>query len=440
MGDRIGGQATGSLPKGYAMVSDGEGASAQRLDPATRGARPGPLSSLRVLELGHIVAGPSAGLILADLGADVIRVEDPAGRDAFRTTNAGMFTYLNRNKRSVAIDLKAAAGKAAYLDLVARSDVVIDNFAPGVVERLGVSYRQLREINPEITYLGLRGFLEGPYGTRPLLDELAQMMGGLAYMTGPRGRPLRAGAPVVDMGAAAYGVIGVLAALFQRQRTGYGQDIRAGLFETVVYWSGPHMAESAASGEPQIPFPERTQADRATWGIYDLFETSDARQIFIGVTSDAQWRRFCHALDLSDLADDARLTTNKLRTAARPWVVPRISGQIAAYSAAELHERLSAAGVPFAPVNRPDELSGDIHLNASGQLLESPMPGGAPAKLPKPPFTSGDYRLTLYRPAPGLGEHTREVLLEIGCREQDLRDMEAAGTIRLGRPLAPEQS
>jgi crotonobetainyl-CoA:carnitine CoA-transferase CaiB-like acyl-CoA transferase len=393
------------------------------------------VAGLRVLELSHIVAGPSAGLLLADLGADTVRVERPDAGDPFRTSNPAMFAFFNRNKRAVAIDLKSPAGHEAFLRLADGADVVIDNFGPGVVERLGLSYQTLSSRNPGLIYLAIRGFMPGPYGSRPLLDELAQMMGGLAFMTGPTGRPLRAGASVVDMGAAAYGIIGVLVAIMQRQVTGLGQSITSGLFETVVYWNGQHMAEAAVSGRELVPFPERGQADRMGWGVYNLFETAEGRQIFVGITSDAQWQRFCREMGLTELGRDPRLSANSGRTMARDWLIPQLREHLRRYGLAELQQRLSAAEVPFAPVNRPDELAADTHLRQNGQLLEVPMPGHAPASLPRAPFTGGGGR-ALRRPAPGLGQHTREVLLEAGYTEPELRRMADGGVIRLGYPLA----
>src|SRR5437762_4986624 len=217
-----------------------------------------PLEGLRVLELGHIIAGPSAGLLLADLGADVIKVERPGDADQSLPTGlSALAQFLNRNKRSVALDLKGSAeARNVFLRLVKTSDVVIDNFAYGAVEGLGLGYDVLAETNPGLIYLALKGFLPGPYEARPFLDELAQMAAGLAFMTGPKGQPMRAGASIVDVGAAAYGVIAVLAALQQRARTGAGQKITSGLYETTVFWVGQWLASFAATGEPSVPMSE----------------------------------------------------------------------------------------------------------------------------------------------------------------------------------------
>jgi crotonobetainyl-CoA:carnitine CoA-transferase CaiB-like acyl-CoA transferase len=385
---------------------------------------PLPLDGLRVLELGHIIAGPSAGLLLADLGADVIKVERPGEGDQTRGMPAGNganFHFLNRNKRSITIDLKGSPeGRALFLRLARGSDIVIDNFAYGAVEGLGLGYDVLERENPRIIYMALKGFLPGPYEARPFLDELAQMSAGLAFMTGPRGQPMRAGASIVDVGAAAYGVIAVLAALQQRAHTGRGQKITSGLYETTVFWVGQWLANYGATGEPSVPMPEIRQGTRMGWGIYQLFTAADGEQVFIGITSNAHWERFCKEFGLADLLADERLNDNSKRVAARAWLPARIAEEMLKYPAAELGERLERAKIPFAPLRRPDQLVDDPHLNASDQWVSTPLPGRPPAKLPKLPVRSTAYELGLRRPAPQLGEHTREVLQEFGLSKDDI--------------------
>ena len=383
-----------------------------------------PLADIRVLELGHIIAGPSAGLLLADLGADVIKVEKPAEGDQTRGMPAGNwanFHFFNRNKRSVAIDLKGSQeGRELFLRLAKSADVVIDNFAYGAVEGLGLGYEVLSKANPRIIYMALKGFLPGPSEARPFLDELAQMAGGLAFMTGPRGQPMRAGASVVDVGAAAYGIIAVLAALHQRERTGVGQKITSGLYETSVYWVGQWLANFAATGEPSVPMPEMRQGTRMGWGIYQLFEASDGEQVFIGITSNAHWGRFCKEFGLGDLLADEGLDDNAKRVAARGWLPARIGEEMRKYASGELAERLERARIPFAPLRRPDQLVDDHHLNASNQFMDTPLPGRGTAKLPKMPVRSTAYEFGLRRPAPELGEHTRDVLTELGLTKDEI--------------------
>ena len=383
-----------------------------------------PLEGVRVLELGHIIAGPSAGLLLADLGADVIKVERPGEGDQSRTMPAGTsanFHFLNRNKRSIAIDLKGSAeGRALFLRLAAASDVVIDNFAHGAVEGLGLGYDVLSRANPGLIYLALKGFLPGPYEARPFLDELAQMSSGLAFMTGPRGQPLRAGASIVDVGAAAYGVIAVLAALHQRAATGRGQKITSGLYETTVFWVGQWLAQYAATGEPSVPMPEIRQGTRMGWGVYHLFAAADGEQIFIGITSNGHWERFCAEFGLGELLADERLDDNAKRVSARDWLPGRIAEEMRRYPSGELSLRLERARVPFAPLRRPDQLVDDPHLNAAGQFVATPLPGRGMAKLPKLPVRSTAFEMGLRRAAPRLGEHTREILQELGLPRDEI--------------------
>jgi crotonobetainyl-CoA:carnitine CoA-transferase CaiB-like acyl-CoA transferase len=383
-----------------------------------------PLDGLRVLELGHIIAGPSAGLLLADLGADVIKVERPGEGDQTRGMPAGNganFHFLNRNKRSITIDLKGSSeGRELFLRLARGSDIVIDNFAYGAVEALGLGYDVLERENPRIIYMALKGFLPGPDEARPFLDELAQMSAGLAFMTGPRGQPMRAGASIVDVGAAAYGIIAVLAALQQRAHTGRGQKITSGLFETTVFWVGQWLANYGATGEPSVPMPEIRQGTRMGWGIYQLFTAADGEQVFIGITSNAHWERFCVEFGLADLLADARLDDNSKRVAARAWLPARIAEEMLKYPSAALAERLARAKIPYAPLRRPDQLVDDPHLNASDQWITTPLPGRPPAKLPKMPVRSSAYEFSLRRPAPQLGEHTREVLQEFGLSKDDI--------------------
>ncbi len=401
------------------------------------GAQPGvlPLRNIKVLELGHIVAGPAASLILADLGADVIKIERPDGGDQARQmpgTGNSSFFYYNRNKRSLAVDLKSPKGKALMLRLIADTDICLDNYAPGALERLGLGYEELARINPRLLYLSLKGFLPGPYENRLALDEVAQMMGGLAFMTGPPGKPLRAGASIIDMGAATYGIVGILAALYMRELTGVGQKITSGLFETSVFFVGQWLARSGQSGLPAKPMATEGQGVRMGWGIFHLFPTSDNSQVFIAVTSNTHWERFCKEFGLADLYADERLDSNPKRALARDWLLPRINAETARYTAETLIAKLDGANIPYAPVNRPDQLIEDPHLLAAGQLMPTAFPGGRVSAVPKMPFKSSLYEMDTHRPAPGLGEHTREVLAEAGYSAAEIEAMLAEGTVMSG--------
>ncbi len=377
-----------------------------------------PLEGVKVLELAHIVAGPTAGLILADMGADVVKIEPPDALEPQRigTARVGQFFFFNRNKRSLVLDLKKDEGREVFFKLAEKADVVVDNMGPGTMERLGIGYEQVSPHNPGIIYCSVKGFLSGPYSRRPFLDELAQMMCGLAYMTGPPGRPLRAGASVVDIGAATYAVVGVLGALVKRQATGRGQKITGGLFETGLFLVGQHMANAQFSGQPPSPMPARDQQPgrQTGWGVYDLFDCADGRQVFIGVTSDAQWRRFCQALGLDDLGADPELASNPGRREARPRLVPRIAEAVGAMSSRDLAEVMADNGIPVAPLNTPEDVLEDPHVNSGHKLLD--VQGGDRAmRLPALPYESTDYPFAKRSDPPVKpGAHTREVLAEAG--------------------------
>ena len=395
-----------------------------------------PLQNLKVLELGHIVAGPAASLLLADLGADVIKVERIDGGDQARSMpgagSSGFFHY-NRNKRSLAIDLKSSKGREILLKLVARADICLDNYAPGALERLDLGYESLAKANPRLLYLSVKGFLPGPYENRLALDEVVQMMGGLAFMTGPPGKPLRAGASIIDIGAATYGIIGILAALYMRELTGVGQKITSGLFETTVFLVGQHLARSGANGEPSKPMASEGQGVRMGWGIFHLFPTSDNEQVFIAVTSNTHWERFCKEFDLPDLYADPRLDSNPKRARERDYLLPRVNGETSKYTAKDLMAKLEDANIPYSPVNRPDQLFDDPHLLATGQLIPTTFPGGRTAGVPKMPFKSNLYDMTLRCVAPGLGEHTRKVLQETGLGDAEIDALLAENVVMQGK-------
>ena len=389
-----------------------------------------PLDGLKVIEFSHMVMGPSAGLVLADLGADVIRVEPVDGDRTreLRGSGAGYFAMYNRNKRSIRIDLKSPEGKVVARDLVASADILIENFRPGAMDRLGLGYEALSEQNPGLIYCSTRGFLAGPYEQRTALDEVAQMMGGLAYMTGPPGRPLRAGASVIDVTGGMFGVIGILAAVEARHRTGNGQYVKSSLYETTTFFVGQHMAQKAVTGEAAAPMPERISA----WAIYDIFETADHEMLFVGVVSDAQWVTFCQDFGLGELAADPGLARNSDRVAARDRIIPVVRELFSSLSKAELMDKLETSGLPFAPVTKPEELFDDPHLNASGGLVPVTLPDGSTAHLPALPLEMGDHRPGVRRDLPGSGEHSAEVLAEIGYDPERIAALSGDGVISEG--------
>ncbi|WP_186310893.1 CaiB/BaiF CoA transferase family protein [Paraburkholderia sp. BCC1886] len=402
-----------------------------------------PLAGLRVLELGHIVAGPAAGQILADLGADVIKIENVDGGDQVRQmpgAMASMFSMLNRNKRSLAVDLRGE-GAEVFRRLAARSDVVIDNFSYEAMDRLGLGYRTMSALYPQLVWLTIKGFLPGPREAQPMLDELAQMAGGLAFMTGTADKPSRAGASVIDLGAATYGVVAVLAALRQRDANGgQGQLITAGLFETSVYLVGQWMANAQHEDAPSVPLATMQQGKRMGFSIYQLFDTADASKVFLGITSNAHWQRFCAALELPDLAADSRFLTVDARVEHRNELVETLTAILRRHTQAELDARLEPAGVPFAPVRRPDQLHEETHLRESGQLLATPLANGRIGDLPKLPVRSSTFDMTLRAPPPLLGGDTQDVLAELGYSEEQVAGLHECGAIGLPGDLRDASS
>jgi crotonobetainyl-CoA:carnitine CoA-transferase CaiB-like acyl-CoA transferase len=386
-----------------------------------------PLAGLRVLEFSQLIMAPAAGLIFADLGAEVIKVEPADGGDPTRSLKgfaSGFFPHFNRNKRSIGIDLKRQEGVDLAHRLVETADIVIENYAPGTMERLGCGSEKLCKLNPALIYGSLKGFLDGPYQNRLALDEVVQFMGALAYMTGPLGRPLRAGASVVDLMGGTMGVVGILAALRERDRTGKGQVVKSGLFESTVFMMGQHMASSIVTNEPVAPMPEKLSA----WGIYEIFNTSDHEQVFIAVTSDNHWRRFCAAFGRDDLLDDKRLATNAQRSAERQWMVPIVQAMIAALPKNEVIRLCDQAAVPFAPVSKVEDLFNDPHLIQSGALLDVQF-GSVSGKLPRLPISVGQHDIGLKRNAPQLGADTGEILGAMGLTAAEIAAMRARGTI-----------
>jgi len=373
-----------------------------------------PLNGIRVVEFSHTVMGPSCGVILADLGADVIKVEPPEGEPTRRAAGfaSGFFAYFNRNKRSLTADVKSAEGNALVRKLIASADVLIENYAPGTMERLGLGYAQLSESNPRLIYCALKGFLSGPYENRPALDEIVQFMTGLAYMTGPPGRPLRAGASVVDIMGGAFGVIGILAALQERQRTGRGQMVKSALFESSAFLVGQHMAGEAVVGQPAPPMPARG----AAWGVYEVFPTSDGSGVFIGVTSDKHWQRFCVSFGLKDLLADQTLASNSGRVAAKERIKKRVASVVATKIADEVCAICEGAEIPFSPVAKPGDLFDDPQLNADPGLMKTRLADGRQTKLPRLPLEIGHHKLVVRRQPPGLGEHNAEIIAELEAR------------------------
>jgi crotonobetainyl-CoA:carnitine CoA-transferase CaiB-like acyl-CoA transferase len=390
--------------------------------------RPGlPLAGIRVVEFTHMVMGPTCGMVLADLGAEVIKVEPLSGDNTRKLlgSGAGFFSMFNRNKQSLAVNVKDPRGQEIVHRLLADADVFSENFKSGAMEALGFGVAALEARYPRLICVAHRGFLPGPYEHRTALDEVVQMMGGLAYMTGPVGRPLRAGSSVNDIMGGLFGAIGVLAALAQRQQTGRGQAVQSALFENNILLVAQHMMQLAVTGEAAAPMPSRI----SPWGIYDVFSVAAGEQIFLAVVSDTQWALFCDAFALADLKADARLVSNNQRVLARDWLIPLLGERLATRSAGEIAAVFEAAGLPYAPITRPEDLFDDPHLRATGGLAPVTLPDGRETLTPLLPLTLAGQRLPLRQNPPRLGEHTDAILASLGYGVDAVATLRAEGVI-----------
>ncbi len=384
---------------------------------------PLPYAGVRVIEFTHMVMGPTCGMLLGDLGAEVIKIEPIEGDSTRRLlgSGSGFFPMFNRNKKSIALDLKQPEGVEAALRLIATADIVTENFKPGTMKKLGLDYDSLKALNPGLIYVSHKGFLPGPYDHRTALDEVVQMMGGLAYMTGRQGDPLRAGTSVNDIMGGMFGTIGAMAALRQRELTGKGCEVQAALFENNVFLVAQHMMQFAATGRAADPMPSRISA----WAVYDVFTVKDGEQIFLAAVSDKQWIVFCKAFGLEEMLADPRLKTNNDRVLAREWLMPILRSHLAGRSAAELSAVFEANALPFAPITRPHELFDDPHLNATGGLAPIRMNDGSLSKAPLMPLTLDGERPGIRLQPPLLGEHTGALLREVGYSEADIAALQA---------------
>jgi crotonobetainyl-CoA:carnitine CoA-transferase CaiB-like acyl-CoA transferase len=397
-----------------------------------------PLAGVRVVEFTHMVMGPTCGMILADLGAEVIKVEPLAGDSTRRLlgSGSGFFSTFNRNKRSLAVDVKQPQGLEIVLKLVATADVFSENFKAGTMDALGLSPSRLSALNPRLVHVSHKGFLPGPYEQRTALDEVVQMMGGLAYMTGPEGRPLRAGSSVNDIMGGMFGAMGAIAALLQRDRavggTGRGREVHSALFENNVLLVAQHMMQFAVTGKPAAPMPSRISA----WGIYDVFTVKDGEQIFLAAVSDTQWALMCREFGLGELAADKRLASNNDRVRNRDWMLPRLREAFGGRSAAELAQRFERIGLPYAPITQPQALFDDPHLRATGGLAPLSVPAdassaGRPLQTLTPllPLALDGERLPVRLPPPSIGADTHAVLSELGYSAAEQQALLNSGVV-----------
>ncbi|MEO7245748.1 MAG: CaiB/BaiF CoA-transferase family protein [Rubrivivax sp.] len=392
---------------------------------------PQPLAGLRVVEFTHMVMGPTCGMVLADLGAEVIKVEPVEGDRTRHLLGAGsgFFPMFNRNKKSIGIDLKHPAGAAVARRLALSADVVSENFKPGALAKFGLDYGGLSPDNDRLIYISHKGFLPGPYDHRTALDEVVQMMGGLAYMTGRPGDPLRAGTSVNDIMGGMFGAIAVLGALIQRGITGRGMEVQSALYENNVFLVGQHMLQYAITGQPPSPMPDRISA----WGVYDVFTVRDGEQIFLAAVSDAQWATFCDVLGLAELKADPTLASNNLRVQQRASMMPRLRARLAERSAAQLTAIMERAGLPFAPIRKPEDLLDDPHLIATGGLADITLTDGERAgqsvKTTLFPFTLAGQRPGVRLNPPQFGADTQALLAGVGYSADEITALRQAHAV-----------
>ena len=394
-------------------------------------AAPQPLAGIRVVEFTHMVMGPTCGMVLADMGAESIKVE-PIDGDRTRFllgAGAGFFPMFNRNKKSIAIDLRKAAGVDVARRLAASADIVAENFKPGTMTKYGLDYAALAPLNPRLIYVACKGFLPGPYDHRTALDEVVQMMGGLAYMTGRPGDPLRAGTSVNDIMGGMFAAIGALGALIARGATGRGMEVQSALFENNVFLVGQHMLQFAMTGRHPQPMPARDNP----WAVYDVFTVKDGEQIFLAAVSDSQWVTFCDVLGFADLEADPAFATNNERVKRRPELLATLRERLASRRADELAKIFENAGLPFAPIRRPEDLYDDPHLNATGDLADVLLPDGDKAgqtvRTTLLPLALDGARLGVRLDPPKLGAHTRELLTGLGYAKNEIDALYADGVV-----------
>lgn len=394
----------------------------------TQAANPSPLAGLKVIEFTHMVMGPTVGAILASLGAQVTRVE-PIGGDRTRKlggSGSGYFPMYNRHKSSICLNLKLPSGKKIARELIEGADILVENYRPGAMDRLGLGYDACKTQNERLIYCSQKGFLPGPYENRTALDEVAQMMGGLAYMTGPPGKPLRAGASVIDVAGGMFGVIGILAAIEERHRTGTGQLVQSSLFETTAYLVGQHMAQLAVTGEPAKPMPVRVSA----WAIYDVFETKD-EPIFIGIVTDALWAKFCDVFGFDGLWANEALRENNARVAARGEIMPHVSALMRTMTKAQIIAKLDGTGIPFAPIGKPEDLFDDEHLRATGALEKVTLPDGTNSALPTLPIEMNGRLLARDASLSEVSADAETILRGLGFSKQDIEELVADGATQI---------
>jgi crotonobetainyl-CoA:carnitine CoA-transferase CaiB-like acyl-CoA transferase len=375
-----------------------------------------PLAGVRVIEMTHMVMGPTCGMILAQLGAEVIKVEPPAGDKTRSLGGMGtsFFPLFNRGKRSVVLDFEKQGDRDFMHELLAGADVFLENFRDGQLEKQGLGAEALRKKYPHLIVAGHKGFLSGPYEHRPALDEVVQMMSGLATMTGTSAKPQRVGSSANDIMGGMFGVISILAALYQKkQGKAGGADIRIGLFENCLFLVAQHMVEYEMTGRKPRSMPEREHA----WPIYDIFDTAGGSRIFIGVVTEGHWQSFCREFGLKEFAEDAGLRSTTDRIMARGRIIPRVAEEIKRWDVAELSAKLDRLNICFSPINRPEDLLTDPHVLRPGGLVNNTNADGKPFHVPALPIEWNGSNLGEGLKVPVLGADTEAVRGELEQRK-----------------------
>ena len=388
-----------------------------------------PLRGIKVVELSHMIMGPAAGLVLADLGAEVIKVEPVEGdrTRGLHGAGSGFFPVFNRNKQSLAVDLKSAEGRAIVQKLARQADMLVENFRDDSLVQYGLDFATLSAANPRLIYVSLKGFLSGPYQRRTALDEVVQMMGGLAYVNGGANTPQRVPSSVNDILGGTFAAVGALAALNERHLTGKGTHVRAGLFENNLLLVAQFIAQYQLTGAAMKPVgAERSPA----WGIYDIFDTADGGRVFVAVVTDGQWQMFAREFLPAEWATDPRLLTAKDRQAARPWLVPAVSDILKKWTTEDLVRRFEALGITYGPIRQPHELLDDPHLTAGGALLPTTMPDGRTLSTAALPIEFDGRKTGMRNAPPAIGEHTMAILQSLGMTESQIAGLHEAGIVR----------
>ena len=385
-----------------------------------------PLAGVRVVEMTHMVMGPTCGMILAQLGAEVIKVEPPGG-DKTRSLGgmgASFFPLFNRGKRSVMLDFAKPADRETMHALLSGADVFLENFRDGQLEKQGLGADELRRQHPHLIICGHKGFLSGPYEHRPALDEVVQMMSGLAAMTGTREKPQRVGSSANDIMGGMFGAISILAALYQKRGGAKGPDIRISLFENCLFLVAQHMVEYEMTGNKPRSMPEREHA----WPIYDIFETAGGERIFIGVVTEGHWQSFCREFGLTEFLEDPALRTTTERILARSRIIPRTAEIIKRWNAADLSATLDRLNICFSPINRPEDLFEDAHVLRPGGLVKNINADGESFRVPALPIEWNGATIGDGLKVPGLGEDTSALRAELASEQSSERkELSSAG-------------